>query len=37
MPVPTSDARDLPRDDEFLVGKEAFVRNYELRVNAIRP
>ena len=30
-------ARDLPRDDEFLVGKEAFVRNYELRVNAIRP
>ena len=30
-------ARVLPRDDEFLVGKEAFVRNYELRVNAIRP
>ncbi len=29
--------RDLPRDDEFLVGKEPFVRNYELRVNAIRP
>jgi heme-degrading monooxygenase HmoA len=30
-------ARDLPRDDEFLVGKEAFVRNCELKVNAIRP
>ena len=29
--------RDAPRDDEFLVGKEPFVRNYELRVNAIRP
>lgn len=28
---------DLPRDDEFLVGKEPFVRNYELRVNALRP
>jgi heme-degrading monooxygenase HmoA len=29
--------RDLPRDREFLVGMEPFVRNYELRVNAIRP
>jgi heme-degrading monooxygenase HmoA len=29
--------RDLPRDSEFLVNKEAFVRNYDLRVNAIRP
>ena len=29
--------RDLPRDDEFLVGKEAQVRNYELVVNALRP
>ena len=28
---------DLPRDKEFLVGMEPFVRNYELRVNAIRP
>ena len=28
--------RDLPRDDEFLVGKEPFVRNYELKVNAIK-
>ncbi len=28
---------DLPRDDQFLVGKEPFVRNYELKVNAIRP
>jgi heme-degrading monooxygenase HmoA len=28
---------DLPRDDEFLAGKEPFVRNYELKVNAIRP
>jgi heme-degrading monooxygenase HmoA len=29
--------RDLPRDREFLVGMEPLVRNYELRVNAIRP
>ena len=29
--------RDLPRDKEFLVGMEPNVRNYELRVNAIRP
>jgi heme-degrading monooxygenase HmoA len=29
--------RDLPRDREFLVGMEPYVRNYELRVNAIRP
>lgn len=29
--------RDLPRDKEFLVGLEPYVRNYELRVNAIRP
>jgi heme-degrading monooxygenase HmoA len=29
--------RDAPRDNEFLVGKEPYVRNYELRVNAIRP
>lgn len=29
--------RDLPRDREFLVDMEPFVRNYELRVNAIRP
>lgn len=29
-------ARDLPRDSEFLVGKEPFVRNYELKVNAIK-
>ena len=29
--------RDLPRDKEYLVGMEPFVRNYELRVNAIRP
>lgn len=29
--------RDLPRDQEFLVDMEPFVRNYELRVNAIRP
>ena len=28
---------DLPRDKEFLVGMEPYVRNYELRVNAIRP
>jgi heme-degrading monooxygenase HmoA len=28
---------DLPRDKEFLVGMEPNVRNYELRVNAIRP
>jgi heme-degrading monooxygenase HmoA len=29
--------RDLPRDKEFLVNMEPYVRNYELRVNAIRP
>jgi len=29
--------RDLPRDREFLVGMEPYVRNYELRVNALRP
>lgn len=29
--------RDLPRDKEFLVNMEPLVRNYELRVNAIRP
>lgn len=29
--------RDLPRDKEFLVGMEPHVRNYELRVNAVRP
>ncbi|HET9554877.1 MAG TPA: antibiotic biosynthesis monooxygenase [Anaeromyxobacteraceae bacterium] len=29
--------RDLPRDAELLVGKEAQVRNYALVVNAIRP
>ncbi len=28
---------DLPRDKEFLVNMEPLVRNYELRVNAIRP
>ncbi len=28
---------DLPRDKEFLVNMEPYVRNYELRVNAIRP
>ena len=28
---------DLPRDGEFLVAKEPFVRNYHLEVNAIRP
>jgi heme-degrading monooxygenase HmoA len=28
---------DLPRDKEFLVGMEPYVRNYQLRVNAIRP
>jgi heme-degrading monooxygenase HmoA len=28
---------DLPRDKEFLVGMEPYVRNYELRVNALRP
>jgi len=27
---------DLPRDREFLVGMEPYVRNYELRVDAIR-
>ena len=32
-----SRTRDLPRDREFLVGMEPYVRNYELRVNAIRP
>jgi heme-degrading monooxygenase HmoA len=29
--------RDLPRDKDFLVNMEPFVRNYELVVNAIRP
>jgi heme-degrading monooxygenase HmoA len=29
--------RDLPRDKDFLVDMEPYVRNYELRVNAIRP
>jgi len=29
--------RDLPRDHEFLVNQEPSVRNYQLRVNAIRP
>lgn len=29
--------RDLPRDREFLVDMEPYVRNYELRVNALRP
>lgn len=29
--------RDLPRDKEFLVDMEPHVRNYELRVHAIRP
>ncbi len=28
---------DLPRDHEFLIGMEPYVRNYELRVHAIRP
>jgi heme-degrading monooxygenase HmoA len=28
---------DLPRDKEFLTNMEPFVRNYELKVNAIRP
>ncbi len=28
---------DLPRDKEFLVDMEPLVRNYELRVNALRP
>jgi heme-degrading monooxygenase HmoA len=28
---------DLPRDREFLVDMEPSVRNYELRVNALRP
>ncbi len=28
---------DLPQDDELLAGKEPFVRNYQLEVNAIRP
>ncbi len=28
---------DLPRDPEFLVGMEPYVRNYELRVDARRP
>ena len=27
---------DLPRDKEFLVGMEPFVRNYELRVDALK-
>jgi heme-degrading monooxygenase HmoA len=29
--------RDLPRDKEFLVAMEPYVRNYELRVDAVRP
>jgi heme-degrading monooxygenase HmoA len=29
--------RDLPRDKDFLVDMEPSVRNYELRVNAVRP
>ena len=29
--------RDLPRDKEFLVNMEPYVRNYELRVNALQP
>lgn len=29
--------RDLPRDKEFLLNMEPYVRNYELRVNAIQP
>ena len=29
--------RNLPRDPEFLVDMEPLVRNYELRVHAIRP
>ena len=29
--------RDLPRDKEYLVGMEPLVRNYELRVYAVRP
>ena len=32
-----SRTHDLPRDKEFLVDMEPRVRNYELRVNAIRP
>lgn len=28
---------DLPRDPEFLVDLEPFVRNYQLRVHALRP
>jgi heme-degrading monooxygenase HmoA len=28
---------DLPRDHEFLIDPEPYVRNYELRVDAIRP
>lgn len=28
---------DLPRDHEFLIGMEPYVRNYELRVHVIRP
>jgi heme-degrading monooxygenase HmoA len=28
---------DLPRDKEFLVDMEPLVRNYALRVNALRP
>jgi heme-degrading monooxygenase HmoA len=28
---------DLPRDHEFLVDPEPRVRNYALRVNALRP
>ena len=28
---------DLPRDKDFLIDMEPLVRNYELKVNAIRP
>jgi heme-degrading monooxygenase HmoA len=28
---------DLPRDKEFLVNMEPLVRNYELKVNDIKP
>jgi len=28
---------DLPRDVEFLVDKEPYVRNYQLRISAVRP
>jgi len=29
--------RDLPRDKDFLVNMEPYVRNYQLLVNAIQP